>query len=243
MRKKEERENSGKFGLKELLSTPRGKAVAFFGFYFIFFLIIAIAARTGERVASDGENHYETGIENRFSFASIESNNYKFNYKIDIDGVSSSYVGIKTGKKEKVTCPNLVEFYGENGNYFTNTGGVWIKTDRPYQYEEFMDIENIKELVSKATYISNTSYESGKDVYNYNISSATICAILENKDIDIEEEPNEIIISVDENNYVESVKFVLNSYCKVKNHCVNSMSITLNYELYGEIEEIKSPLQ
>lgn len=244
MRRKETEENSEKVDLKELLKTPRGKAMVFFGAYFVFFLIIAVVARTGGTAAGDGRNRkYQTGVENKFSFASIESNNYRFNYTVEIDGVNSAYAGVRTGKKEKITCPSLVEFYGEDGNYFTNTGGVWIKAENPFKFTEFSEVTNIKKLVEKATYMSNTSYESGKDVYNYNISSATISKLLDNQDIDIEEVPNEIIVSADKDNYVESVKYVLNSYCKVKGYCVNSMSITLNYELYGEIEEITSPLK
>lgn len=244
MRKKENDESNKKEELKQLMSTPRGKAIVFFGAYFVFFFVIAIVARTNGSAAGDGRNRkYQTGVEQKYSFASIESNNYKFNYNVEIDGVSYSCSGDKTGPKEKFMCLNVGEFYGENGNYFTNTNGIWLKSENPYRFKEFTNISIIKGLIEKSTAISNTSYESGKDVYNYNISSATISKILENTDIDIEEVPNEIIVSADKNNYVESVKYNLNSYCKVKGYCVNSMSITLNYELYGELEEITSPLR
>ncbi len=243
-RKKRNEESEEQLNLKKLMSTPRGKAVVFFGAYFVFFLLIAIAARTGGPAYGDSRNRkYQTGTENRFSYASIESNNFNFQYAIDIDGVASTYTGVRTGKKERIISFDKKEYYLENGNYFLNSNGLWLKAENPYKYTEFYEVNIIKELVQQATYMSNTNYESGRSVYNYSISSATISKLLENKDIDIFEEPNEIIIGADEDNYVNSVKYVLDSYCKVRGICVNSMSITLNYEQYGKIEELTSPLE
>ena len=106
-----------------------------------------------------------------------------------------------------------------------------------------MDTNIIKSLIEKATYISKTEYDSGKDVYNFKISSATISKLFEGVDIDAEEIPNEIIISVDEDNNITEVKYLLDSYCKVKEICVSNMNITLNYEEFGKVEEITSPLE
>ena len=225
-RKKRNEESEEQLNLKKLMSTPRGKAVVFFGAYFVFFLLIAIAARTGGPAYGDSRNRkYQTGTENRFSYASIESNNFNFQYTIDIDGVSSTYTGVRTGKKERIISFDKKEYYLENGNYFLNSNGLWLKAENPYKYTEFYEVNIIKELVQQATYMSNTNYESGRSVYNYSISSATIS------------------IGADEDNYVNSVKYVLDSYCKVRGICVNSMSITLNYEQYGKIEELTSPLE
>lgn len=239
MNKKKNEENN----LKELMSTPRGKAIVFFGAYLIFFLIIAVLARTGGDGSNGANRVYETGGEKQFSLANIENNNYKFNYKIVIDDNYLTYTGVKYNVKEKVTCNSLTEFYGENGNYFTNTSGIWLKTENPYKYSEFYDVENISKLIENSFYVSRTSYESGRTTYNFNLSSATISKLFENIDIDIEEIPNEIVVGTDESNYVNDVKFTLDSYCKAKGICVNNMSITLSYELFGEIEEITSPLE
>lgn len=241
MNKKKKNEE---FNLKELMSTPRGKAVVFFGAYVVFFFVIAILARTGGGSSGNGTNKvYETGSEAQFSLANVESKNYKFNYEIVIDGTTNIYSGSRTVDNSLFKHNDLVEYYFNGNVYFTNSNGVWINATNPYIYSEFLDIDNIGKLIERSTYISKTTYESGKEVFHFNISSATISKLFENVDIDIEEIPNEIIISTDENNYVDEVKFTLDSYCKAKSLCVNNMSIKLNYERYGEIEEITSPLE
>lgn len=226
--------------LKELMSTPKGKAIVFFGAYVIFFMIIAIFARVG---GNNSNRVYESGSGYQFSLTNIESNNYKFNYKINVDGNLFEYNGSRTSNEALFSDNNLVDHYFNGDVYFSKINGVWINVSNPYKYSEFLDVENISKLLENATYVSKTTYESGRDVYNFSISSATISKLFENVDLDIEEIPNEIMISVDENNYVHEVKFTLDSYCKAKELCVNNMSIDLNYEQYGEVEEITSPLE
>lgn len=225
--------------IKSLLKTPRGKAIAFFAIYFIFFLIIAIVSRT-----SNGKEGpvYEVGSPIQIDILSIENNNYKFSYIVEIDGNYVSYIGTKNDEKELLTYNNS-QFYGETGNYFTNANGVWIKADNPYLYSEFYKTSNLSYFINSATYLSKTEYESGKVIYNFSLSSATINKLLENIDLDVEEIPNEIIVSVDENNYITEIKFKLESYCKIKGICLNNMNVTLNYEMHGQIEEIVSPLR
>ena len=238
------KKKNNEFNFKELISTPRGRAILFFGAYLIFFMAIAIFARAGG--ASNGlssNKKYETGSPLQFSLEAIEQNNYKFNYSVEVDGVVSTMTGIKDGFRESSTCTLLNEYYMENGNYFINSNGIWVKTSSPYADKFFHNVENISNLIERASYISKTEYESGKDVYTFNISSATISKLFNGNDLDIEEVPNEIIIGVNEDNYVNEVKFVLDSYCKAVGTCTSSMKVTLKYEMFGEIEEIVSPLE
>ncbi len=239
--KKKRKETEEELDLKELMKTPKGKAVVFFGAYLVFFIIIAVVARVGARRPTVKD--YETGNEYQFSFANVEKNNYKFNYKIKIDDNYLTYSGVRYNTQEKVTCTNLEEFYKEGENYFKNTGGVWLKANDPYMYKEFYDVDIVESLIEASSYISKTTFENGKTIYNFKTSSAVISKLINSSDLDIEEIPNEISISTDEDGYVNEVKFTLDSYCKAKSLCVNNMSITLNYELYGEIEKITSPLE
>lgn len=239
---KKKKNNNKDNDLKELMSTPRGKAIVFFGAYLIFFMIIAISARSGNGNGSNVNRVYETGDEKSFSMANIESNNYKYNYKIMIDDNYFTYNGIRYNEKEKFSCTNLIEFYKEDSNYFSNTNGVWIKSENPFIYSQFLDIKNINNLIENATYISTTSFENGDIDYNFKISSATISKLFDNIDLDVSEEPNEIIIRTDETNYTKEIEFKLNSYCLHKSICTNKMSIKLSYSMAGEIEDITSPL-
>ena len=125
---------------------------------------------------------------------------------------------------------------------------LWYNKDEDNTYIGFSD--GIYDSgYDEITYLEISEVDSrlvaqiGKDVYNFKISSATISKLFEGVDIDVEEIPNEIIISVDEDNNITEVKYLLDSYCKVKEICVSNMNITLNYEEFGKVEEITSPLE
>lgn len=225
---------------KEFIKTPRGKATMFFGAYLLFFIFIAIFARTG---GTSGVNKkYETGSPFKYNFNEIANKNYKFNYSFVVDGVTTIYEGNST-KTGSLFSVNDVSYYFNGSNYFTNTNGVWLNVSSPYSYYGFVDSDKMKELLDKATYISKTEFEDGRDVYTFNIASATINKLFENRDLDVEEVPNEIVISVDDDNNINEIKYTLDSYCKAKGICVMGMNVTLKYEEFGEIGEIASPLE
>ena len=225
---------------KEFIKTPRGKATMFFGAYLLFFIFIAIFARTG---GTSGVNKkYETGSPFKYSLNEIANKNYKFNYSFVVDGVTTIYEGDST-KVGSLFTVNGISYYFNGSNYFTNTNGVWLNVSNPYSYEEFVDSNMIKKLLENATYISKTEFEDGKDVYTFNVASATINKLFKNSDLDVEEIPNEIVISVDEDNNINEIKYTLDSYCKVMGICTMGMDVTLKYEAFGEVNDITSPLE
>ena len=226
---------------KEFIKTPRGKAVMFFGAYLLFFIFIAIFARTGG--TSNVNRKYETGSPLRFNINSILNNNFKYTYNVNVDGVSTIYSGSSTKLNSLFKVNELTEYYFNGSNYFTSTNGVWLNISNPIMHYKFMDTSIIKSLLEKSTYISKTEYESGKDVYNFKVSTVTINKLFEGADMDIEDIPNEISVSTDDENNIIEIKYLLNSYCKVKGLCVDNMTITLNYEDFGKVEEIISPLE
>lgn len=237
------KEKNKKSFLKELTSTPRGKGVVFFGAYLLFFIVIAIIARTGGSGELSNNKSYETGSPLQFSLANIQNSNYQFTYEFIIDNTTYLYQGTKTIDKELFNFNNTTQYYANKNVYFMNNSGVWINTQNPYILKEFVDIKTISSLIEASTYVSKTEYDSGKNVYSFSLSSASISKLLNNTDLDIEEIPNELIVGTDNDNYVNSLKFNLDSYCKVKQLCTNSMKINLSYELFGEVDEIISPLE
>lgn len=225
----------------EFIKTPKGKAVLFFGAYLLFFIFIAIFARTGG--TSNVNRKFESGSPVKFSLNSVLNKNFNFDYEVVVDGFTTTYKGSSTKVNSSFIMSNGTTYYFNGSNYFTNTGGVWLNVSNPYIQYGFIDVENISSLLDKATYISKTEFDSGKDVYTFNISSATITKLLEDKDIDVEEIPNEILVSIDDDNNVNEIKYNLDSYCKIKNICTMGMNITLKYEHFGKVEEITSPLE
>ena len=234
------KQKESKFEVKELLKTARGRAILFFGAYLLFFLFIGIFARTGE--VSKVNQKYDSGSPLRFSIREIEKNNYKFNFEISVEDNISLYQGEIADGNSLFTNDELSYYY--NGQkYFTNKNDIWVAVDNPYIYYEFIDVNNINKLIENSTYISKTEYESGKVIYNFDISTSTIIRLLENKEIDVDDVTNSVILSVNEDNVVDEVKYNLNSYCQFKNICDGKMDMVLKYGNFGLIEKINNPLE
>lgn len=224
----------------EFLKTPRGKAIAFFAFYLVFFLILMIAVRSGGNTASSYTTETDSKKPYNISFEKILDNNYHFKYEINLDQNTYVYEGNKNGNKELFTL-GVDNFYRKEENFLKNTNGIWLKNDNPYIMNDFLDINKITNIFDSATYISKTDYESGMKVYNFQITTNTLVKLLENIDIDIADIPNEIIVKTDEENSANEIKLDLSSYCKYKNLSSIKGEITLNYDNFGEIEEINDP--
>lgn len=229
---------------KYLKETPRGRAILFFVGYFFFFIFLMIVVRfMGEGTSNVVE--YDEPKNYYFSVAKIEKGNYSFKHSLVIDNSEVIFSGSNYDDESLFTMSTIsgsYDYYRNDYDYFINTEGLWIKSDNPYTQANFFDIDVIEYLIEKATYVYKTEYESGKKVYNFNISTTTIYDYFEGIDLDLADDVNEIVVTVNEDNSVSKFEFKLNSYCKALNLCNEKMTITLSYDQYGEIEEITSPL-
>ena len=228
----------------KLKSTPRGQALLFFGGYAIFFIFIMIIVRIMGSGSTVGKT-YDEAKGYGFSVVNITEDNYSFNHSVLLDGITSNYKGNRKDGEERLVLSNNLgtyDYYGKGIDYFNNKSGLWIKSDTPYLFSEFFNIDNINYLINKAKLDYKTDYESGKKIYNFLITSTTIHNYFDGTDMDIADDPNEIVVHVDENDLVKKFEFKLNNYCKAINACISELNITLEYDEYGEIKEITSPL-
>lgn len=231
--------------IKELLKTPRGRGILFFVGFFIFFLTVILIVRfaDGGEVIGSG---YESGTPYSYSISNIVNDNYKFNYEVEIDGNKIVYSGERYNNDIELFSyfdgVSTLNYYRNLDNYLVDNNGIWVKSNNPYLYSSFMDIEKISELLSVSTYISKTEYDSGKKVYNFQFSTATVIDIFEGIEIDIDDFPNEISLSTDNDGNTNEIRFKLDSYCKYNKLCNGNMEIYLTYDDYGEIEEIANPV-
>ena len=228
----------------KLKSTPRGQALLFFGGYAVFFIFIMIIVRIMGSGSTVGKT-YDEAKGYGFSVVNITEDNYSFNHSVLLDGITSNYKGNRKDGEERLVLSNNLgtyDYYGKGIDYFNNKSGLWIKSDNPYLFSEFFNIENVTELVDKAKLDYKTDYESGKKIYNFLITSTTIHNYFDGTDMDIADDPNEIVVHVDENDLVKKFEFKLDNYCKAINACISELNITLEYDEYGEIKEITSPL-
>jgi len=235
---------NGKDLIDKLKSTPRGQALLFFGGYFFFFLFIIVAVRLMGGGSTVGKE-YDEAKGYSFSVVNITDANYSFEHSVLLDGNNNGYKGTKKNSEERFVLSNNLgtyDYYRKGIDFFNNKSGLWIKSDNPYLFYNFFDIDKVMALIDKAKLDYKTDYESGKKIYNFVITSTTIHNYFEGIDLDIANDLNEIIVHVDEHGLVEKFEFKLDSYCKAINMCFNELKITLQYDEYGEIKEITSPL-
>ena len=233
--------------LKEIINnlkkTDRGRALLFFLGYLIFFVIVFIFIQTSSRVNLSRDD-FENGTTVNFNVDKIQDNNYSYKYTITLDINDYEFVGKRQDNLEEFNYNEYYYFrdYKTNKSYREEKGN-WVECKDPNDFKYFTDIENIIDLANNATYISKTNYESGKTTYNYEISTTTIEKLMHDVDIDLDDKPNELVFSTDEEENVVSIKMKLDSYGKYKNYSKKYFSINLEYDDFGDIKELENPIK
>ena len=209
--------------IKEFRKKPYGNAVLFFGFYFVFFLVIAIIFRL-----NDGEVTSKEDIDkkdSRVNVSKILDKDYEFSYEVILDNVSYKYVGEK--KKNKIS------FSFNNINYSIVDGKFYMEKEEienPIKFYEFFDNDNIKLLIDNSFYESQTTYESGRISHNLLLSSNTINSLVNKLETDIEEEPNKVVVSINLEDSID-INYNLSSYCTSNSSCLDNLVIKSSYNL------------
>lgn len=228
--------------IKEMRKNPRGKALLFFGFYFFFFLFLAIFLR-GLQASKPYQESIEQEKKDVISFAKYNGDKYHFDYQIGLDSERYSLVGLKINYEEDFNYTvgnNKSHFYRGMFSYFVeDTINDYKIENRPR--EELLIIDNTQSLLDNATYDSKTEYTSGKLVLRYSISSSTIERIAFNKELDVADEPNEIIVTI-QDDHITNLEFVLDSYGKTTGKCQNIMRVVCKYSDFDTKEEIVNPV-
>lgn len=239
--KKKNKEIKKNQAIKEFLKTPRGKGIVFFGFYFFFFLFIAILSRTGGSYRDLKVSDFQQGNSKPDYVESLKLNSYEFVYTITIDQNVYQYKGQRYLNKMLFEYNNQKYYY--DGEKYYKQDGEWIECDDSLAFKEYLDFDQVNLLLDVASYDSMTTYESGKINYNYLLSSNSIFAVLKGMNTDYFEEPNSIVVGINEDKNVERVLFQLDSYGHLSQICQNNFKILLEFDQYGKVKEIESPIR
>ena len=97
-----------------------------------------------------------------------------------------------------------------------------------------ISFHNLNDLLKKSYFNSKTEYDNGRIVLNYLLSSNTIINYFEGLDSDYDEIPNTYSIDVNGEDGSIYLELGLDSYCKLKNLCTNSMKIKLQYSDFSK---------
>lgn len=218
---------------KELRKTPKGRAVLFFAFYLVFFIVLAIGFRLTPHNVSNSTEEEQTK-ENYIIVGRYNGKNYAYKYVFNVDEVLALVEGKRNGYKESFSytyLDNTKNYYKDMISYYEND----LVVDCPN--ELLVVTSNIDSLLEKASYDSVTNYQSGRVVYRFLLSSSNISMLVDKKDLDISEVPNEIMVTVDDNK-VTDVSMNLDSYCAATSKCSSKMRVSIKYSEIGEIGEI-----
>lgn len=225
--------------IKELKKTNMGKSILFFGFYFVFFILIIIFIKTAPRnIISPDE--YEKSRPTTFDFSVLTDSNYHFKYTIYLDDYKYFYEGDKLNELELFNYNN--SDYFNNNDTFYRKDSSWIKVDNPYRFNKLLKNKNIENLIKSSYYVDAKIEENDIASYELSISSNTINKVIDNKDTDIEENPNMIIVYASKEGKINKISYKLDSYCKSIEGCQNTLIIDLEYSNVGNIKEIKNPI-
>ena len=219
--------------IQEFRKKSYGNSILFFGFYLIFFIIVIALIRT-----SPAKKDVEYQKNNMVGITSILNKNYSFSYKVVLDNNTYLYKGDRLGDNLSFTY-NEKEYFQNNSNTYIKEEN-WISIENPIKFKYFFNEENLEKILNNLYYESNTTYESGKIVYNFLISSNSLNSLIDNNETDYDEIPNKVTISV--NNDIESISFDLDSYCKINKLCNNSLKINIDYDNYNGVKEIINPI-
>ena len=219
--------------IKEIKKTENGKAILFFGFYLVFFLILfSIIIFGGKKDYLIQE--YEKGKPASLNTSWLLNKNYYYDYKIKLNGVLSDYYGKRYQDIESFKYNNK-EYYRNGKDFFVNNG-TWVKCDNPYVFYNLIDVDKVSNLLVNATFVSREEVKEDKYKYIYLLSSNTVNKIVYNTDTDYDEVPNKIIVVIDNKSSVD-ITYYYDSFCKMSEKC-NSLEIETYYEMFNGVKEI-----
>ena len=132
--------------LKAFYNSKQGKSICFFGFYLIFFIVLAFILKNRNNVVNDKTKNVDNKIEvkenvNSYDLTKIINSNFEYFYTINDNDEIKKFSGTK----------NNVDYLDFDNKYF-------------------LDIYNINQLIKKSKFIKNESnilsYELDNSVLN-----------------------------------------------------------------------------
>lgn len=243
---KNNNDNNSKFKkFIEVIKTDKQKRawLVLFG-YFIFFFILIIMIRTNSST-SNYDNTSSSNLKN-INISEIKSGNYYFKYTINLDNQITSYEGERNSTKSlfhKNMNGVMENYYQENDSYYMKINDIWTLSDNPYSLASFMDISKIEKIIEEAKYISKTEYEDYSKLYHYQISTTTLVKLIDSEIVDLDDAPNDIMVTTDRSNNVQKIEFNFSSYTNYKLLTTSSSNVMLEYSKFNEISNINVDLE
>lgn len=246
-----DRINEAKEKMKETREYTNSREGSIFGFTVCMIIIVVLLLFVRFNNNSTPDNATPTATPNPFQTPNVTSDveknkkefqkildaNYEFSYTIVENGSTTTYTGKKYHNKESFTRirnGSATAFYKLNDDYFNSN---YVTVDNPYQYQEFMDIDNVLSLLDYASIEENTGDEVTAKIYASDIydivypesyyDPTSVIAI-----------PADTISFTVQDDQVTSIRYTLNHFI---NHntsgAVTSLTIELTYSNFGTVTD------
>lgn len=220
--------------VKEKLKTPRGKAIAYLTFYLFFFIIVIAMVRSNPSVEKD-----DSTVSSKFDFSLIEANNYHFHYQDVLGNSTTIYDGDRNKDSSLFTKSDLtgsLNIYSSGSIYLgRDNSGLYVMIDNPYLFPELKDLDSIKKMLDKATYISTSNLKK-----TYQISTTTLVSIFDNQEIDLDDMPNTIVVTTNSDGQIYKLEYDFSSYSIYRGY--GAYQGSLLYSNFSNIPEIEKPV-
>ena len=230
--------NESRDKVMAFLKTPRGKAVLFFGIYFIFFIGLAIFSRvagTGNSITPQLSVSPYT-----YSLEQVANHNYHYQYQYLIDGSTITFEGDRNNNKS-LFSDGVISYYQKDDLFMKSQDGLWIKCDNPYIFPLLLDDSVLNTIISSATYVSKTELATGEEEINLQITTTTLVKILDGLDVDLDDPVNTIQLKKDSSGEVVEVRYDFTSYALYHGRCSSPFQLILSYSNFGNVKEIQDP--
>ncbi len=219
--------------ITENLNTPRGKAIVYLIFYFIFFIVIVGMIRSNYSTETDEV------VTSKFDFSLIETNNYHFHYQDVLGNGTIIYDGDRYNDSSLFTksdSVNSLSIYSSGSIYLgKDNNGLYVMIDNPYLFPELKDLDSIKKMLNKATYISTDNLKK-----TYQISTTTLVSIFDKQEIDLDDMPNTIVVTTNSDGQIYKLEYDFSSYSIYRGY--GAYQGSLLYSNFSNIPEIEKPV-
>jgi len=242
--KKQKKTSKAKEIIKILYQSEKGRALLFFGFYLLFFVLVGIMLRTTHQMVPEEKKEPIEKVDYTYKLDQLEKKNYHYQYLVTFGEDVYFYEGDCNHSKElfTVTSKDKKEIYFRDGAIFIKAeDSNWIVAEDPYILSGVYDITVLKQILAEAKFLSKTEYDSGKSEVKFSISSTNLHKILTSQTVDTLEDKNEIILYLDKNKNIEKLEYNLTSYVTALNQMPKNTIIEISYSNFGGVKEIEKP--
>lgn len=213
--------------------------IFFFSYLLFFALVFLLLGTSSKRSVSDP-----------FYLQAILNNNYSFSYTLSINDSHFSYSGDRFSSKSTFLDQDQNQYYMLEDSFYQVMNDKLVLFDKPYLYDEFLDIRSIEKILNHSTYYSKETFSSANDsasasgdtFYHYQVTTTSLYSLLQDREVDYDLEPNSITLKVKDGQTYEILMDVT-SYLGSIDSNIEQAKIVLSYDNFLKIKGIDVPYE